>query len=144
MYYQCREHINAVCHFQPYFTCQRLLSEGVYFSRRLIIGMCMFHHLRACADGSGGYEGGSTGNGVGRPGLIAAVGCMRETSFRGGAHFHDVRYKHAECSDWKRTAAGIAGYATFRVIPDLLSLCLRTRTEMPLSCSCNQGYSMTF
>ncbi len=46
MYYQCREHINAVlcmssssgsphkvCHFQPYFTSQCLLSEGVYCIR---------------------------------------------------------------------------------------------------------------
>jgi hypothetical protein len=35
--------------------------------------------------------------------LVCAVGSVRETSFKGGAHVHNARYKTAECSDWRRS-----------------------------------------
>ncbi len=37
---------------------------------------------------------------AGRGSLVAAVGVLKETTFKGGAHVHDPRYKSQQCLDW--------------------------------------------
>ena len=68
--------------------------------------------LSAVTDVGGGGGGGSGSSDaepesvIGRGTLIAAVGAMRETTFKGGAHIQEHRYKTMECADWKRTQGG--------------------------------------
>ena len=62
-------------------------------ARSLLVG---FTDTDAGVVGVGGDAGVTRGS-------LVAVGCMRETTFKGGAHVWEPRYKTAECADWKRT-----------------------------------------